>query len=153
MRLEGTAFIGPNGLKNVKIPQLKSCPLPADFKASKRLRKKQILNKHTYLVFGLNPSFLPDTVYTFARAWFFPLIRKRKISMNSYKQRILAAFSTPSCIVGEIGVFHLTSSPPCWCTEQIKETLSRKTWTIIGYCFVHQHGRLIMWLKTIYKCN
>ena len=24
-----------------------------------------------------------------------------------------------------------------------------KTWAIICYCFLHQHGRLIMWLKTI----
>ena len=25
-----------------------------------------------------------------------------------------------------------------------------KTWAFISYCFVHQHGRLITWLKTIY---
>ena len=64
MRLEGTAFIVPNGLTNFKIPQLKSCPMPTDSKTSKILRKKQILCKHIYFVFVLNPSFLPDTVYT-----------------------------------------------------------------------------------------
>ena len=64
MRLEGTAFIGPNGLKNVKIPQMKVCPMPIDLKASERLRKKQIMCKHIYFVFGINPSFLPDTVCT-----------------------------------------------------------------------------------------
>ena len=53
---------------------------------------------------------------------------------------------------------HLSSSPPCWCTERKRKKsfgnltlLLCKTWAIICYCFVHQHGRLITWLNTIYK--
>ena len=61
----------------------------------------------------------------------------------------------PSC-KWPIGGFLLTSWPLCWCTEQMRKksfgnfTISLcKTWAIICYCFVHQLGRLIMWLKTI----
>ena len=58
-----------------------------------------------------------------------------------------------------IGGFHLTSSLPCWCTEKKRKKyfgnstlLLCKTWAIIRYCcFVHQHGILITWFKTIYN--
>ena len=56
-----------------------------------------------------------------------------------------------------ISGFHLTSLPPCWCTEQKRKTsfgnltlLLCKTLAIIWDCFVHQHGHLITWLKTTY---
>ena len=82
--------------------------MPIDFKASKRLRTKQILCKHIYFVFGLNLSLFAWHCLYVRRALFFPLIRKRKIWMNSYKQKILGTFSTPFFIAGEIGGFHLT---------------------------------------------
>ena len=56
-----------------------------------------------------------------------------------------------------ISGLQLTSSPLCWCTEQKREhsfgnviLVFCKTWVISCYRFVHQHGRLITWLKTIY---
>ena len=52
------------------------------------------------------------------------------------------------------------SSPPCWCTEQNRKKsfgnltlLIGKTWA--PFAIVHNHGRLITQLKTVYiaKCK
>ena len=51
--------------------------------------------------------------------------------------------------------FHMTSRRPCWCTEQYwKKSFGNfilllcKRWATFCHCFVHQHGRLITWVKT-----
>ena len=50
----------------------------------------------------------------------------------------------------------MTSRRPCWCTEQKRKKLFWEFDSIIMqklsdilplFCFVHQHGRLIMWVK------
>ena len=57
-----------------------------------------------------------------------------------------------------IAGFHLTSSPPCWCTGQkiIKSfgnltPLLCKTWVITCFCFVHQLDRLIK--NHLFSCS
>lgn len=57
-----------------------------------------------------------------------------------------------------IGGFHPTSSPSSWCTGQMRKNsygnqtlLLCKPWAIIRDCVVHQHDRLITWLKTTYS--
>ena len=60
-----------------------------------------------------------------------------------------------------IGGFHLTSSPPCWFTEQTrKKSFRNLTLNIIMqnirencHFVAHQHGCLITWLKTIYRVH
>lgn len=53
-----------------------------------------------------------------------------------------------------IGGLHLTSQQPCWCTNPCSEMsfgnlmllLCKNLWNL--FCFVHQHDRLITWIKT-----
>ena len=59
------------------------------------------------------------------------------------------------------GGFHLTPSLPCWYTEQkrikcfrnLTLNINTQNMSQICLCFVHQHGRLITWLKTICRVN
>ena len=52
----------------------------------------------------------------------------------------------------------MTSQRPCWCTRTIdvlsfgNQTLSLCIFhAYILYCFVHQYGRQVTWVKTIYR--
>ena len=74
-----------------------------------------------------------------SRGYSFPVLGKRFCTQR--KELILG--------------FHVTSLRPYWCTEQQRKksfgTLIIslcKTWATFCRCFVHQHGRLITWVKT-----
>ena len=70
-------------------------------------------------------------------------------------QPIIIQCNTSAKSLIPVQITHRNSS--CWCTEQKRKRsfgyltlLLCKTWDIICYCFVQQHGSLITWLKIIY---
>ena len=78
---------------------------------------------------------------------------------NVFKQ-VIGFWLSPVKLPG-LGIdgLQLTSRPPCWCTEQCSKmpfgnlTLFLcKTCGAIFYCFVHQNGRPVTWMKTKNQC-
>ena len=95
------------------------------------------------------------------RSYNYAVFDQEKSCFDKYLQPLwlyeeLTKWQAPSCPGSSIDGFYLSSQQPFWCTEQLRKKflgnvtlLLCKRWAIICYCFEHQHGRLVTWLKTM----